>query len=246
MSVPSISVVLPAYNEEANIVRTASMAIQAMDALGVDYEVIVVDDGSRDRTADVTRALAVQNPRVRLVQHAVNQGYGAALATGFAAATRELVFMTDGDAQFDLSEVGKLLPLIQDGADMAIGYRSPRVDPFMRKLNALGWNILIRLLFGYVAKDVDCAFKLFRRCILDDVEVESRGATCSTELLVRARRAGYVIREIPVKHLPRLAGSPTGARLSVILRAFRELVRFYSRLHRQPQPRRSQPAGRPG
>ncbi|MCL4535243.1 MAG: glycosyltransferase family 2 protein [Bacteroidetes bacterium] len=238
MTVPSISVVLPAYNEEANVARTVGMAVQVAESLNADYEVIVVDDGSRDRTAEVTQGLASQNPRVRLVQHAVNQGYGAALATGFASATKDLVFMTDSDAQFDISEVRKLLPLIEAGADMAIGYRAPRRDPLMRRLNAFGWNLLIRLLFGYVARDVDCAFKLFRRCILDDVNVESRGATFSAELLVRAKRAGYIIREVPVKHLPRVAGRATGARIGVIIRAFRELIRFQSRLSREPQPRR--------
>jgi glycosyltransferase involved in cell wall biosynthesis len=175
---------------------------------------------------------------VRLVQHPQNRGYGDTLATGFAAATKELVFMTDGDAQFDLSEINKLLPLVEQGADMAIGYRSPRVDPPMRLLNALGWNLLIRLLFGYVARDVDCAFKLFRRAILNDVKIQSGGATFSTELLVRTRRAGYIIKEVPVKHLPRTAGRATGARLSVIVRAFRELITFYNNLRAHPQARR--------
>jgi len=238
MAAPSISVVLPAYNEEANIVRTATMAVEVLEGIGTDYEVIVVDDGSRDRTAEVTQALAQRYPAVRLVQHGVNRGYGAALATGFASATKELVFMTDGDAQFDLTELNKLLPLIEQGADLAIGYRAPRRDPFMRRLNAHGWNLLIRLLFGHVARDVDCAFKLFRRRVLDDVKIQSGGATFSAEFLVRAMRAGYVIREAPVKHLPRVAGRATGARLSVVLRAFGELIRFYFRLRREPQPSR--------
>jgi glycosyltransferase involved in cell wall biosynthesis len=214
------------------------MAIEQLQTLAVDYEVIVVDDGSRDRTAQVVRTLAGSNPRVRLIQHHQNRGYGDTLATGFAAATKELVFMTDGDAQFDLSEIDRLLPLVEQGADMAIGYRSPRVDPPMRLLNAWGWNLLIRALFGYVARDVDCAFKLFRRQILEDVKVQSGGATFSTELLVRTRRAGYVIQEAPVKHLPRTAGRATGARLSVILRAFRELITFHSQLRQVPQAAR--------
>lgn len=234
---PSISAVLPAYNEEANIVRTATSVADVLERLGIEYEVIVVDDGSRDRTAQVTSELAEKNPRVRLVRHTVNQGYGSALATGFAAATKELVFMTDGDAQFDVSEITKLLPLL-DHADLAIGYRAPRRDPFMRKLNAFGWNVLGRLLFGYTARDVDCAFKLFRRSILDDIDVASRGATFSLEFLVRAKRRGYRIREVPVKHLPRVAGKQTGARIDVILRAFRELIAFRRRLSEEEKTSR--------
>lgn len=228
----SISAVLPAYNEEANIARTARAVAEVMERLGIQYEVIVVDDGSRDRTADVTRELAAENPNIRLVQHKTNQGYGSALATGFGAATKEFIFMTDGDAQFDVSEITKLLPLL-DEADLALGYRSPRRDPFIRKANAFGWNVLGTLLFGYVARDVDCAFKLFRRSVLDVVQVESRGATYSLEFLVRARRNGFRIREVPVKHLPRVAGRQTGARLDVIVRAFRELIAFWSRLRRE-------------
>ncbi len=239
MDAPSISVVFPAYNEEANIARTVNDAVCVMESLGADYEVVVVDDGSRDHTAEVTRELAQANPRVRLVQHQVNQGYGAALATGFSSARKKLIFMADSDGQFDLSEVRKLLPLIESGADMAIGYRSPRRDRLMRRLNALGWKMLNQLLFGYVARDIDCAFKLFRRCILDDVQIQSRGATFSAEFLVRARQAGYVIKEVPVTHLPRVAGSATGARVGVIVRAFRELIQFYLELRRHPQPRRS-------
>lgn len=226
---PSISVVLPAFNEEANLPKTVGAVVDAVEGVATDYEIVVVDDGSRDRTAEVARELAEKYPAVRLVQHKVNQGYGGALATGFASATKELVFFTDADNQFDIREISKLLAYIGE-YDLVIGYRAPRVDPFYRKLNALGWKLLVNLLFGYTARDVDCAFKLFKRKILDDVKIESRGATFSTEFLVRARRKGYRVKEVPVKHLPRLAGNPTGARLHVIARAFRELIKFRQRL----------------
>lgn len=231
---PSISVVLPAYNEEENIPRTVGNVIDAMVGVCDEYEILVVNDGSRDRTAEVTRELEAKYPQVRLVNHEVNKGYGAALATGFAAASKDLVFMTDGDAQFDVREIRKLLPLLEK-ADLAIGYRAPRRDPFHRLVYAWGWNLLINLLFGYTARDVDCAFKLFRRSILDDFEVESRGATFSTEFLVRARRTGHQVREVGVKHLPRLAGKPTGGRPDVVIRAFKELVKFRWRLFREPR-----------
>lgn len=232
----SISVALPAYNEEANIPRLVAALVPVLEALSADYEIIVVDDGSRDRTAEVTRDLAQVNSRVRVVQHGVNRGYGAAVYTGFMAATKELVFLTDADAQFDVGELAKLLPLMA-GADMVIGYRAPRRDPLIRRLNGWGWTQLSNLLFGYVARDVDCAFKLFRREIMAHITVESRGATFSLEFLVRARSAGYKIRETPVKHLPRVAGKQTGARLDVIARAFRELLAFRRKLNQESRAR---------
>ncbi|MBI2954757.1 MAG: glycosyltransferase family 2 protein [Chloroflexi bacterium] len=226
---PGISVVLPAYNEEECLPRTVAAVIGALEEVAAEYEVVVVDDGSKDRTGEVARDLAEKFPLVRVIRHPVNRGYGGALATGFAAAAKDLIFFTDADNQFDVREIGKLLPYIGD-YDLVIGYRAPRVDPFVRKLNALGWKTLVNLLFGYTARDVDCAFKLFKRDVLDNIKIESRGATFSAEFLVRARRKGYRIMEVPVKHLPRLAGSPTGARPSVVLRAFRELISFRQRL----------------
>jgi len=229
-ALPDISVVFPAYNEEENVGPAVMEAIEVVGPMADDYEVIVVDDGSRDGTAQKVRQLAERYPQVRLVQHQVNQGYGAALYSGFTSACKELVFFTDSDRQFDLDEVKKLLPFI-DEYDLVIGYRAPRRDPFMRKLNGWGWSALVTLLFGYTSRDIDCAFKLFRREIIDRIHIQSRGATFSAEFLVRAKRAGYRIREVPLTgHRPRVAGSPTGARLDVITRAFRELIRFRWRL----------------
>ncbi|MGQ9663643.1 MAG: glycosyltransferase family 2 protein [Kiritimatiellia bacterium] len=229
---PSISVVLPAYNEEKNVPNTVAEVVDTLQQITQDYEVIVVNDGSKDRTAEVTRELALENPRVRLVEHEVNRGYGAAVHSGFYAATKELVFMTDADNQFNVSEISKLLPHIGE-FDLVIGYRVKRQDPFIRKINAFGWCWLINVLFGYTARDVDCAFKLFKREVLDNVSIESRGATFSAEFLVRAKRKGYRIREVPVTHRPRIAGKQTGARIDVILRAFRELIQFHRRLSRE-------------
>ncbi len=226
---PSISTVLPAYNEEGNIVRTVTAVIKVMKEITPDYEIIVVDDGSRDRTASVILELAQQHPTVRLVRHPVNLGYGSALASGFAAATKDIIFFTDGDNQFDVSEVTKFVPYISN-SDLVIGYRSPRKDPLHRRLYGRGWNALGNFIFGYTARDVDCAFKLFNRQILDYIHIGSRGATFSLEFLVRSRLQGFRITELSVKHLPRLAGKPTGARLDVILRAFKELIRFRQQL----------------
>ena len=228
----SISVVLPAYNEEDNIPKTVPAAVSVLEKLGIDYEVVVVDDGSRDRTADVTLELARDNPRIRLVQHGVNRGYGAALVTGFSSATKDWTFLTDSDNQFDLTDLDKFVPLMGE-TDIIIGYRAPRRDPFLRRVYGKGWTTLINLLFGYAARDVDCAFKLFKREVYESITLESRGATLSGEFLVKARRKGYRFKQVPVKHLPRTAGQQTGARIRVIVRAFRELVRMWWRLRKE-------------
>ena len=222
---PSISAILPAYNEEAIIADTARSMVAVLRHLTDDYEVIVVDDGSRDATAERVQAVAAECPAVRLIRHPRNRGYGAALATGFSAATKDWIFLTDGDKQFDVRELASFVPEM-DKADLWIGYRQPRRDPLMRRLNGWGWNLLVRLLFGRVARDVDCAFKLFRREVWDAVDVESGGATFSAEFLIKARRAGFRLRQRRVTHLPRTAGRATGARPDVIARAFRDLFRL--------------------
>jgi len=232
----SISAVLPAYNEERVIADTVESVVATLSGLSEDYEVIVVNDGSRDATRQVVEGLSAQNPLIRCVSHSVNRGYGAALWAGFTSATKELVFMTDGDKQFDSRELAGFLPHILE-ADLVIGYRAPRRDPFMRLVNAWGWNLLVRLLFGYVARDVDCAFKLFRRSILETIHVESSGATFSSEFLIKARRSGFRIVEMRATHFPRPGGKATGAQLSVILRAFRELIRLRLTLSRSTKPR---------
>ncbi len=224
----SITVSMPAYNEAENIEAMVQDVIQVLDTLADDYEIIVVDDGSSDGTSEVVKSLEQRHPQVRLVQHKVNQGYGAAVFNGLVSASKELVFFTDSDRQLDFQEVEKLLALI-DQADLVVGHRAPRRDPFMRKLNGWGWSGLVTVLFGYTARDIDCAFKLMRREVIERLkdEVQSRGATFSAEFLVRAKRAGFRIKEVPIRgHRPRIAGSQTGARMDVILRAFKELLLF--------------------
>jgi glycosyltransferase involved in cell wall biosynthesis len=246
VDVLSISAVLPAYNEEQVIAASVAAMVKTLEALDADYEVIVVNDGSRDRTAEILTRLGQENPRVRMVSHERNQGYGAAVWTGFTSAQKELVFLTDGDKQFDVDELSLLLPMM-DGADMVIGYRPKRADPPLRLLNAWGWKLLVNSLFGYTARDIDCAFKLFRRRVLDRVEVHSRGAMLSAEFLIKARRLGYVIRERAVSHYPRPAGQATGARPAVILRAFRELWQLRLGLEADlARAARSREAARPG
>jgi len=229
----SISLVLPAYNEAENIEPLVAEAVPALEANADDYEIIVVDDGSADGTAEVTRRVMETYPAVRLVQHEVNKGFGAAVFSGFTSATKDWIFYTDADRQFVLSELERFVPYM-DQADLIAGYRAPRRDPFLRVFYGKGWSALCTLMFGYTVRDVDCGFKLFRREIIEELapQIESRGATFSIEWLVRAKRAGYRFVELPVSHRPRVAGSQTGANINVITRAFRELIRFRLQLWR--------------
>ena len=225
----SLTVSLPAYNEGENIARMVDLVRDKMGPLVDDIEIIIVNDGSRDNTGDIVRRIGERDPRVRLIEHPVNQGYGAAVHDAVWAATKDLVFFTDSDLQFDLEELKRFLPRIRQ-ADLVIGYRHARSDPWHRVLFGHGWSWLVNLLFGYTARDVDCAFKLFKRHVLDAIRVDSRGAMFSAEFLVRAKKAGFKIVEEPVSHYPRVAGSQTGARPDVILRAFRELFRMRWRM----------------
>jgi glycosyltransferase involved in cell wall biosynthesis len=226
-----LSIVLPAYNEEANVETAVSRSLEVGARHSADFEVIVVDDGSRDRTATIVQGLAASDPRVRLVQHEENRGYGGALKSGFLAATKDLVFFTDADNQFDLNEIGNFLDLINN-VDVVAGYRIRRCDPLFRRVNAKAWNYLVRALFYVPVRDIDCAFKLFRREVFDGLELNSVGAMVNTELMVKLGRSGYRVVEIGVNHFPRTAGSPQGASLRVIARAFIELSRMHSHLSR--------------
>ena len=229
---PSLSIVLPAYNEEANVESAVEQVSAVAQRLGMDYEIILVNDGSADRTGEIARELMERIPNFRLMEHYPNRGYGGSLKAGFAAATCDLIAFVPADNQFDFGEIDRFLERIGE-ADIVSGYRADRQDTLIRKLNAFGWNTLVRLLFGYLCRDIDCGFKLFRREVLEHVTLVSDGAMIDTEFLAGAKARGYRIAEVPVTHLPRVAGEPTGADFKVIVRAFRDLVRFRRRLSRE-------------
>ncbi len=203
-----------------------------------DYEIIVVNDGSADRTGAVADELAQRDPHVRVVHHPVNRGYGGALKSGFAASRKAYVFFTDGDGQFDVAEIERLLPFVPE-YDVVVGYRLDRVEGGLRKLNAVLWNGLVRGLFRIPVRDVDCAFKLFKREVFAAVKVEAEGAMISTEVLARAVRAGFRVHEVGVHHFERRHGKPTGANPLVILRAFYELFKLYRRITADGSPARA-------
>lgn len=226
-AVGSLSIVLPAYNEADNIEACVRSALAVLDADGARGEVVVVDDGSRDDTA--ARAGAVGDGRVRVVVHPRNLGYGAALRTGFRAARCAWVLFTDADQQFDLAQVAVLGACVRD-ADVVIGYRAPRRDPALRRLNGWLWTQAVNGLLGLRVRDVNCAFKLVPRASLDAVSLRSEGAAVNGELLARLGRTGARIAEVPVLHRPRVRGRATGADPRVVLRALRELASLYVEL----------------
>ncbi|HZU70238.1 MAG TPA: glycosyltransferase [Ktedonobacteraceae bacterium] len=221
----SLSVILPAYNEEQVIASTIFDVLAVLTGWHMDFEVLVVNDGSTDRTGAIVAAIAGTYPQVRLITHPINQGYGAALASGFAAASKDLTFFMDSDGQFDIRDLQQFFPYI-DEYEAVIGYRIDRQDSWMRKLNAWGWKLLIHTVLGVRVRDVDCAFKLLHTAFLRQHPLETRGAMINAELLYKLTRAGASYREIGVHHRPRLAGRATGANPVVILRALRDLFTY--------------------
>lgn len=225
-----LSVVLPAYNEEENIQTAVDRCFAVLEQLGLQHEVIVVDDGSTDRTAEVCREIAERNGRLRLIEFEHNRGYGVALRTGFQAARYGHVFYTDSDNQFDVSELKYVLPII-DSYDVVIGFRVYRYDPPLRLVLSWVYNFLIRVIFRIRLHDVDCSFKLFRREVFDAMPLEADDFFIDTEIVVKAKRLGYRINEVGVRHYPRTAGKTT-VRPSDIPRTLRTLLRIWLRARR--------------
>jgi glycosyltransferase involved in cell wall biosynthesis len=232
---PELSYFFPAHNEAENLRGLVDEALATLPGLADTFEIVIVDDGSRDETPAIADELAGANPRVRVVHHATNLGYGAAIRSGFAAARHANIAFTDGDRQFRIADLGRLIERLESGGvDAVVGYRIRRADPLARTLYARLYRLANRIFFGLRVRDVDCACKLFTRSSLEGVNVESGGAFLSAELLVKFRARGRRLAEVGVPHYPRTAGSPTGAKPSVVLRAVREFWLLRLRLWANP------------
>jgi glycosyltransferase involved in cell wall biosynthesis len=223
--------VFPVFDEEANIGTLLDQSLRLAPRLASDFEIVVVDDGSRDRSAAIIEEWRLRDPRIRLLRHRSNRGYGAALRAGLREARGELVFFSDADLQFDLDELAMLLAHARD-FDVVAGYREKRRDPWPRRLIAAVWGQLVRGIFGLRVRDIDCAFKVFRRHVLDEIPIASIGAFINTEILVRASNANFRIHQVPVTHRARRYGRQSGASPRVILRAVIELASLYRELRR--------------
>jgi glycosyltransferase involved in cell wall biosynthesis len=230
-----LSVFLPAYNEEKVLAKTTQKVDKILKKITDDYEIIIIDDGSKDKTAEIADKLALENKKIKVIHHSPNRGYGAAVKSGLYAARFPWVVLIDSDGQFDFSEIDKLLKKQKEtGADIIAGFYLKRAVPFYRVLGSkLAWELPIFLISGLKMKDIDCGFKLISKKVIDKIpHLESeRGPFITTEFLLKAKKAGFKIVEIGVHHYPdETAGGSTGANFKVILNGYRDLFRFLKKL----------------
>jgi glycosyltransferase involved in cell wall biosynthesis len=227
--IPGLSVFLPSHNEEGNVERVVKSYLAELPRVTDDYEVIVVNDGSRDRTGEISDRLAAADSHVKVVHHPVNRGYGGAVISGIRAASKPYVLLCDGDGQFDPADIERMTPFVPE-YDVVAGRRARRADHLMRRINGKAWTTLVRVLLGITITDIDCGFKMFKREKLDGLELRAHGAMISTELMARLAGRGAKVKEVDVQHLPRLTGEQSGANLKVVARAFKELIALYQEL----------------
>ncbi len=231
----SLSLVLPAHNEAENIEIVVERALETLPLYTSDFEIIVVDDGSRDNTGAIIDRLAANDARVRALHHQKNRGYGAALTSGFQESTGDFVMFMDSDRQFDIADIGLLTPFV-GRFDIVAGFRKERQDEFHRKLFAETFNLVVRMLFGVHMRDIDAAFKIFRGDMLRSLELTAPGALINTEMQAKLRRQGASLVQIGVNHYPRVAGSATGGNPRVIARAMRETVKLWWQMRTYEPP----------
>ena len=240
---PGLSVFFPAYNDSGTIASLVISAIQAARKVTTDFEVIVVNDGSVDNTADIAEELARNYPEVKVVHHPRNRGYGGALRSGFAAASRDLVFYTDGDAQYDPSEMSVLWGRFAEDVDLVNGYKISRSDPFHRIVIGRIYHHTVKLLFGLRVRDVDCDFRLMRRSIFDKVTLEKNSGVICLEMMKKIQDAGFRVAEVPVHHYHRAFGRSQFFNFPRLWRTGLDVGRLWynlvirrSHLRVQPQP----------
>lgn len=225
----SLSLVLPAYNEEENIRYVVEQALQILPAYASTFEIIPVNDGSADGTAAILEQLAAEDDRVRPVSYKVNKGYGGAVNSGFVASRYDYVMFMDADRQFDIKDIAMLAPFVGK-FDIVAGFRMERSDPLIRRINAEVFNIAVRILFGVHLRDLDCAFKIFRGDQVRSLDLISNGALINCEMQAKLRRQGATLVQVGVHHYPRVAGNPTGGSLKVILKAMRDILFLWWRM----------------
>lgn len=229
----SLSVFFPAYYDENNIGKVVHKAVEVLESLGLkDYEVTIIEDGSPDKTAEVADSLAAQYPKVKVIHHEKNKGYGATLWEGFTTAKMDYVFYTDGDNQFDLEELRKFVAIIPF-SDMVVGYRKKKQYSPYRKLTSFVYNLLLRFVFDIDYIDIDCAFKVFKTDLFKKIKVNTKDAFIDAEIMIRAQLQGYTFTELGVKHLPRVDGVSTAARPSIIFRTIKEIFQLKSELKKE-------------
>lgn len=239
----SLSLVLPAHNEEENIRIVVEDALRVLPQYTDTFEIIPVNDGSTDGTAEILEQLAREDDRVRPVSYKVNKGYGGALVSGFNASRYDYVMFMDADRQFDIADIGRLAPFVGK-FDVVAGFRMERSDPLIRRINAEVFNVAVRILFGVHLRDLDCAFKIFRGDQLRSLNLISNGALINCEMQAKLRRQGATLQQVGVQHYPRVAGNPTGGSLKVILKAMRDILILWSKMrdyHPDPTPGRTRP-----
>jgi glycosyltransferase involved in cell wall biosynthesis len=242
-----LSLVLPAHNEAENIEAVVNRALDVLPRVVRDFEIIVVNDGSRDETGAIIDRLAAEHPRVRPVHHPSNRGYGAALTSGFGATSGDIIMFMDADRQFDIADVNALLPYVPH-YDIVAGYRIQRRDPLYRRLYGKLFGMVVWILFGVHLRDIDCAFKVYRADLLRSIELTTSGALINTEMLAKAKRKGASVVQVGVNHYPRFAGESSGGSPKVVFRAIGETIRLWFRLRHSAiavQADESEPNGRP-
>jgi glycosyltransferase involved in cell wall biosynthesis len=227
-----LSVFLPAYNEEAHVERTTLDVKSVLLKIANKWEILIINDGSKDNTGKIALDLHEKDKRVKLITHKINRGYGAALKSGFYNAKYEWVAFIDIDGQFDFSEVEKLIDAqAKTHADLVIGYYKDRKVPLYRKLNSFAWQVVVNLLFGLNVRDIDCGFKLINHKVIKKIPelVSERGAFISSEFLIKAKKEGFKIVEVGVTHFP-ATKKGTGANLNVIIKSFLDLFKLWQKL----------------
>lgn len=230
MKIEAVSVFLPAYNEEKNIGQTVKKTIDVLKKIAQKWEVLVINDGSKDQTAAIVEKISQKEPRVRLINHLQNRGYGGALKTGFSKSRYPWVAFTDADGQFDFAEIEKFLPLTSK-SDLILGYRLKRADATSRKLYTFGWRAVARFLLGLKVRDYSCGFKLIKRSVFEAVSpLKTEEKVTQIEFLVKAARQGFVFSEVGVHHFPRRFGAQTGANWRVVAKSIFDLFDLWRKL----------------